>query len=277
MSTSTSGVTRFPLFSVGTAIVMAAMIVAAVITSPAAAGTVASPSHLQSMVNDLGLQIDMRYRASMTERQQRIDQLAQAIAGWNASARSTSDRAALESWLREATLSSMPGSVAPMPAVPQFDKPQPKTMADATVAPVGVVTNKPVVPDQPSASEQLPAPGTSADKQAAPAKPTSTQQPVTKETSVMQPAQAPSSSPQAQAPATTMPATPVESQATPAPSPINPVADKTAGEASGDKLDFWLGHPAATELPGDLQLDDPFQDDPAPDDSSLRDLPSLFD
>ncbi len=262
MLTSTSGVIRSFARPVCVAALVAVVIVSAAAVGAGAAQTADSPARLQGLVNDLGLQLRLSYRANLPEYQRRYDQLGQAIAAWNGSTKSDADRAAIAGWLRQATLSSMPGSGAPMPAVPQFDQLRAQASTAATTSPVGVVTNKPVVPDQPATAEELPTPQAPTAKPAAPVKP----QPVVPAAGEM-PAAKPADVPRAQ---------PADTQAAPQPS-IDSAGGKLDSAAPGDTSDFWLEHPAANDLPGDLRLDDPFKDDPTPNEDSLRDLPSLFD
>lgn len=252
------------------AVLAASLFAVAWVATPAAARTVDSATDLQTLVNDLGVQLGLRYRASLPEYQRRYDQLGQAIAAWNAAAGTDDDHTRMVTWLRSAITSAMPGSDIPWPAVPKFDEPLPAPTANSEPAspPVGVVTNKPVVPEQPQTNEEpLPEPMGPA------AKPTESPAPAPADE---KPAAATPDKVPAEQPADTQPARPAVA------SPAGPTADKPVAMPSSD-TDFWLEHPAATDLPPDLMLDDPFKDDPLPADAPAQsnppvsDVPSLFD
>jgi hypothetical protein len=291
--------------SVCVAAFAASVFATASLATPAAAQTTGSAADLQTLVDDLGTQLELRYRANLPEYQLRYDQLGQAIAAWNASSQTDADRAAVASWLREATLSSMPGSDLPMPPVPQYDQPKPKVAAEADSPPVGIVTKKPVVPDQPDVSEEpLPEakePAAQTDQQPEPQsdEPTTDESPAAKQpVAVETPEKAPADQADAaETPAKGLDATDVPAVApsaqpaatpaavdTPAKVPADqPAATESvipdAGNADAEPSDdakFWVDHPAAGDLPDDVMVENPFLDDPLPaDDAPLPAMPVL--
>jgi hypothetical protein len=103
--------------------------------SPAIAGA-APPAtdKLQLLVNDVAAQLQLAYRQHPDERARRQEQLTAAVAAWRAAPRNEANNERLAAWLREAILSSMPGSTEPLPAVPSFativkTEPQPQPVA----------------------------------------------------------------------------------------------------------------------------------------------------
>jgi hypothetical protein len=300
-----------PLVSVAVAVFLIA-------ATPAAAQTPDPTPNLQRLVNELGVQIDLRYRANLPEYQSRYDQLSQAVAAWNASAKSDADRAAIATWLGDAIRSAMPGSAVVWPSLPQFDQPTsapaaaaeptPAVAAEPAPAPVGVVTNKPVVPSEPSLVKQQPAePQEPAAEKPEQSKPQATQPSTEGSSKAAEPAAEKPERPKAQAaqPSTegspkaaepaagepaAVPLAPAKDAAgQPAATPSSaPAVDKTgtadqAGTKPSGNTEFWLDHPAAGDLPPDMKLDNPFKDDalpavtPLPAEPPTSDLPSLFD
>lgn len=124
---------------------------------PAAAQSAQQASSLQQLVDELGSQLWLAYRANVPEHQRRHEQLRQAIAAWNASSQSQTDRELMAAWLRAAMRSSMPGSYQPMPPLPALDHPAAPT---ASMAPAQSVTSqKPVGPDVQTESAESPSNG----------------------------------------------------------------------------------------------------------------------
>lgn len=76
---------------------------------------------LQSMVDDLALQMQLSFANRNSEHVARYSQLAQALSSWNASARSDADFQVMQTWLQAATQASLPGANQSMPATPGFD------------------------------------------------------------------------------------------------------------------------------------------------------------
>jgi hypothetical protein len=210
-------------------------IVMASVAAPAAAQVAGPASDLQRLVNDLGVQLVLRYRATLPEYQLRYDQLGQTIAAWNASPKTAAERAQIASWLQDAIRSAMPGSTVAWPAVPQLGGSQ---AVEAAAPPIDAVRNKPVVPDRPEVvTKQAPA------------------EPAQAEPAQQEAAQA---EPQSAQPEVDQP-----------PTPKPPVDDSNAAQAPAttqpsEGTTPWLDHPAAGDLPADLKLGDPFKDDPLP-------------
>jgi hypothetical protein len=130
------------------------------------------PGELQKLVQELSDQFWYAFRYNVPEHRLRHEQLREAITAWNASSQNAADRQTMVAWLRGAMQASMPGTLQPLPALPEFGKPA----ADNTVAaPTAVTTSttaaatpppspapaaatqtntsyKPVVPDAPTAA-----------------------------------------------------------------------------------------------------------------------------
>src|SRR6476469_810321 len=100
-----------------------ALLVLAVMTwlIPEIAGAAApAADKLQLLVNDTAAQLQLAYRQHPDEKARRQEQLTAAVAAWRAAPRSEANNERLATWLRAAMLSSMPGSLEPLPAVPSF-------------------------------------------------------------------------------------------------------------------------------------------------------------
>jgi hypothetical protein len=90
------------------------------LATPAAA----QPSaRLQLLVNDTVAQLQLAYRHNATEQRRRYDQLSTTVDAWRDAKRSDANNRLLEDWLRRAIRSSMPGSQAPLPPTPRFERP----------------------------------------------------------------------------------------------------------------------------------------------------------
>jgi hypothetical protein len=88
---------------------------------PVIAGAAArATDKLQILVNDTAAQLQLAYRQHPDERARRQEQLTAAVTAWRAAPRSEANNERLADWLRAAMLSSMPGSLEPLPAVPSF-------------------------------------------------------------------------------------------------------------------------------------------------------------
>ncbi|MEX2316201.1 MAG: hypothetical protein WD669_03550 [Pirellulales bacterium] len=103
---------------------MAALLVAWMVIATPACGQM-SAARLQSLANDSVAQLQLSYRHDSVERSRRYDELGQAIAAWNKSARSAADNERLAEWLRQAMRASMPGSREALPPLPEFPRPAP--------------------------------------------------------------------------------------------------------------------------------------------------------
>lgn len=95
---------------------------AAVVCYCSGTAIAAAPSteKLQALVNATAAQMQLAYRQHPEERARRHEQLIVAVAAWREAQRTEANNERLAVWLREAILSSMPGSNEPLPAVPNF-------------------------------------------------------------------------------------------------------------------------------------------------------------
>jgi hypothetical protein len=73
--------------------------------------------HLES---DLRFQLESAFRLNPKQGLERVRQLEAVLATWRKAPQSAADRRLLADWLLEATIRSMPGSIEPLPATPQF-------------------------------------------------------------------------------------------------------------------------------------------------------------
>jgi hypothetical protein len=89
--------------------------------APARAQTDRS-SELQSLVNDLGYQLDLVEQFDRHTAERRLQLLAIALDRWNTSSRSQSDFQAMQQWLETSIQASMPGRSKPMPELPWFSE-----------------------------------------------------------------------------------------------------------------------------------------------------------
>jgi len=80
-----------------------------------------SSSRLQPLVNEAVAQLQLSYRHDRAERQQRYEEIGQAIATWNKSARGPAENEQLAEWLRAVMRASMPGSKERLPPQPVFE------------------------------------------------------------------------------------------------------------------------------------------------------------
>jgi hypothetical protein len=99
-------------------------------------------------VADLRFQLDMAFRHDERERDGRLAQLDALVSAWEKSPQSADDRASLFKWLQESAGRSLPGALAPLPAVPEFSRPTPAVVHEVKKVPVD---EKPIVvtPPQP--------------------------------------------------------------------------------------------------------------------------------
>jgi hypothetical protein len=99
-------------------------------------------------VADLRFQFDMAFRHDEREREDRLAQLEALVNAWEKSPQSADDRASLFKWLQESAGRSLPGALAPLPAVPEFSRPAPAVVHEVKKVPVD---EKPIVvtPPQP--------------------------------------------------------------------------------------------------------------------------------
>jgi hypothetical protein len=112
-----------------------------------------SPARLQTLLNDTVAQLQIAYRHNIPEQERRYDALAQVVAAWRAAPRNEINNRLLEDWLRGAIRSSMPGSQAPLPPTPQFDRPSVRVENEPVVQPPATPvepTVRPSVRDQDS-------------------------------------------------------------------------------------------------------------------------------
>ena len=78
--------------------------------------------HLES---DLRFQLKSVFRLNPKQGLQRVKQLERVLAQWRESERTPADRRLLADWLLQATIRSMPGSIGPLPAAPEFGQNEP--------------------------------------------------------------------------------------------------------------------------------------------------------
>jgi hypothetical protein len=99
-------------------------------------------------VADLRFQLDMAFRHDERERDGRLAQLDALVSAWEKSPKSADDRASLFKWLQESAGRSLPGALAPLPAMPEFSRPTPAVIHEVKKVPVD---EKPIViaPPQP--------------------------------------------------------------------------------------------------------------------------------
>jgi len=74
--------------------------------------------------SDLRFQLEIAFRHDPNERTRRLAQLEQVSQAWQQSPREAADHSDLASWLLEATIRSMPGSIKALPGVPKFGERQ---------------------------------------------------------------------------------------------------------------------------------------------------------
>jgi len=103
-----------------------------------AAGVTAHQSHnapvdeVVQLESDLRFQLEVGFRHDPNERATRLNQLEEVTAVWQQSPRSAADQDLLASWLLEATIRSMPGSIESLPVTPKFGPQQPVRSAEPT-------------------------------------------------------------------------------------------------------------------------------------------------
>lgn len=103
------------------------------------------PGRLQTLVNDANAQFKLAYRKQPAEAQAREEKLNAAVSAWQATAKDATNNELLEQWLRSAIRSSMPGSRAALPAMPQFAPraAAPKTIRQQVLKPAEVRAPEP--------------------------------------------------------------------------------------------------------------------------------------
>lgn len=91
-----------------------------------AGGVTAYQSHnapvddVVQLESDLRFQLEVAFRHNPNERAARLKQLQEVSQVWHQSPRNEADHAKLASWLLEATIRSMPGSIKQLPSIPVF-------------------------------------------------------------------------------------------------------------------------------------------------------------
>jgi hypothetical protein len=105
-------------------------------------------------VADLRFQFDMAFRHDEREREGRLTQLDALVSAWEKSPKSADDRVNLFKWLQESSGRSLPGALAPLPALPEFSRPAPAVVHEVKKIPVD---DKPIVvtPPQPAVTERI--------------------------------------------------------------------------------------------------------------------------
>jgi hypothetical protein len=103
-------------------------------------------------VADLRFQFDMAFRHDAREHDGRVTQLNSLVSAWEKSPKSADDQAKLFQWLQESAGRSLPGALAPLPALPEFSRPAPPVTHEVKKVPVD---EKPIVvtPPQPVATK----------------------------------------------------------------------------------------------------------------------------
>lgn len=104
-----------------------------------AGGVTAYQSHnapvddVVQLESDLRFQLEVAFRHDPNERARRLVKLEEVSQAWQQSSRTTAGREQLASWLLEATIRSMPGSIETLPVVPRFGgATSPKALAQST-------------------------------------------------------------------------------------------------------------------------------------------------
>jgi hypothetical protein len=123
-----------------------------------AAGVTATQNHenpgddVTRAVADLRFQLDMAFRHDERERDGRLAQLDALVSAWETSPKSADDRARLFKWLQASAGRSLPGALAPLPALPEFSRPAPAVVHEVKKVPVD---EKPIVvtPPQPAVTK----------------------------------------------------------------------------------------------------------------------------
>jgi hypothetical protein len=111
---------RSDRFSAILSTVLAVVILAAGVTAQQSrSNRSVSVAHLES---DLRFQVESAFRLNPKQGNQRVRQLEAVLSAWRQAPKSAADRRLLADWLLEATTRSMPGSIQPLPAAPQFGK-----------------------------------------------------------------------------------------------------------------------------------------------------------
>jgi hypothetical protein len=93
-------------------------------------------------VADLRFQLEMAFRHDERERDSRLAQLDALVSAWEKSPQSADDRTNLFKWLQKSAGRSLPGALAPLPALPEFSRPSPAVVHEVKKVPVG---EKPIV------------------------------------------------------------------------------------------------------------------------------------
>ncbi len=103
-----------------------------------AAGVTAqrSPSaptdELVYLESDLRFQLESTFRLNPKQGVERVKQIEAVLASWRQAPQTGADRRLLADWMLQATIRSMPGSIEPLPAAPQFGQSE---FAEAPPAP----------------------------------------------------------------------------------------------------------------------------------------------
>ncbi len=101
-----------------------------------AGGVTAFQSHnapvddVVQLESDLRFQLEVAFRHDPNERARRLVKLEEISQAWQQSPQSIANREQLASWLLEATIRSMPGSIEVLPVMPRFGKPAPQRLLD---------------------------------------------------------------------------------------------------------------------------------------------------
>ena len=109
-----------------------------------AAGVTAqrSPSaptdELVYLESDLRFQLESTFRLNPKQGVERVKQFEAVLASWRQAPQTGADRRLLADWMLQATIRSMPGSIEPLPAEPQFGQSE---SAEAPPAPLPVAAS----------------------------------------------------------------------------------------------------------------------------------------
>lgn len=98
---------------------------------------------------DLQFQFERTFRHDARQGEARLATLEKVMAGWRESAQSDLDREQLVAWMHESAMRSIPGTLAPLPEIPEFSQVQ----SAPTVQVVEHEVKKVVVDEQPKAKE----------------------------------------------------------------------------------------------------------------------------
>ncbi len=95
----------------------------------------ARPDELVYLESDLRFQLESAYRLNPKQGAARLQMLEGVLASWREAPQTEGDRKLLATWLLEATIRSMPGSLEPLPPAPQFGQNEPAVRQSASSPP----------------------------------------------------------------------------------------------------------------------------------------------